>query len=271
MDTFDTVDWVRALGIVAGGAVAWLAAQWFTNVVRRFLVHGEVDLESEKRVVTLVRAVRYALGTVIILVVLMMLLSALGISVTPLLGAASVAGVAIGLAAQGIARDFLRGFSMLLDDEIRVGDVVEIAGKSGIVEEVTLRRVRLREYDGTVHFVPTGQVDIVTNRSYGMAFAVLDVAVDTTADTGKAMEIIRQCGEGLRNDAQFAARITGPIDVAGIERWDDDTVVIRSRLPVAPNAQVPVRRELLARVKAAFERESIPNPTQRLLVSRKAD
>jgi small-conductance mechanosensitive channel len=85
------------------------------------------------------------------------------------------------------------------------------------------------------------------------------------------MEIIRQCGEGLRNDAQFAARITGPIDVAGIERWDDDTVVIRSRLPVAPNAQVPVRRELLARVKAAFERESIPNPTQRLLVSRKAD
>jgi small conductance mechanosensitive channel len=271
MDTFDTVNWARVLGILAGGAAAWLVAQWFTGAVRRFLVHGEVDLESEKRVVTLVRAIRYAFGIIVSMAVLMMLLSEIGISVTPLLGAAGVAGVAIGLAAQGIAKDFLRGFSMLLDNEIRVGDVVEIAGKSGIVEEVTLRRVRLREYDGTVHFVPAGQIDIVTNRSYGMAFAVLDVAVDTTADTGKAMEIIRQCGEGLRNDTQFAARITGPIDVAGIERWDDDTVVIRTRLPVAPNAQVPVRRELLARVKIAFQRESIPNPTQRLLVSRKTD
>ena len=271
MDTFDTVDWVRVLGILGGGAAAWLVAQWFTGAARRFLVHGDVDLESEKRVVTLVRAIRYAFGIIVSMAVLMMLLSEIGISVTPLLGAAGVAGVAIGLAAQGIAKDFLRGFSMLLDNEIRVGDVVEIAGKSGTVEEVTLRRVRLREYDGTMHFVPAGQIDIVTNRSYGMAFAVLDVAVDTTADTGKAMEIIRQCGEDLRNDAQFAARITGPIDVAGIERWDDDTVVIRSRLPVAPNAQVPVRRELLARVKIAFERESIPNPTQRLLVSRKTD
>jgi small conductance mechanosensitive channel len=271
MDTFDTVDWMRVLGILGGGAAAWLVAQWSTSAVRRFLVHGEVDLESEKRVVTLVRAIRYAFGIIVSMAVLMMMLSEIGISVTPLLGAAGVAGVAIGLAAQGIAKDFLRGFSMLLDNEIRVGDVVEIAGKSGTVEEVTLRRVRLREYDGTVHFVPAGQIDIVTNRSYGMAFAVLDVAVDTTADTGKAMEIIRQCGEDLRNDAQFAARITGPIDVAGIERWDDDTVVIRSRLPVAPNAQVPVRRELLARVKIAFERESIPNPTQRLLVSRKTD
>jgi small conductance mechanosensitive channel len=271
MDTFDTVNWARVLGILAGGAAAWLVAQWFTGAVRRFLVHGEVDLESEKRVVTLVRAIRYAFGIIVSMAVLMMLLSEIGISVTPLLGAAGVAGVAIGLAAQGIAKDFLRGFSMLLDNEIRVGDMVEIAGKSGTVEEVTLRRVRLREYDGTVHFVPAGQIDIVTNRSYGMAFAVLDVAVDTTADTGKAMEIIRQCGEGLRNDTQFAARITGPIDVAGIERWDDDTVVIRTRLPVAPNAQVPVRRELLARVKIAFQRESIPNPTQRLLVSRKTD
>jgi small conductance mechanosensitive channel len=271
MDTFDTVNWARVLGILAGGAAAWLVAQWFTGAVRRFLVHGEVDLESEKRVVTLVRAIRYAFGIIVSMAVLMMMLSEIGISVTPLLGAAGVAGVAIGLAAQGIAKDFLRGFSMLLDNEIRVGDMVEIAGKSGTVEEVTLRRVRLREYDGTVHFVPAGQIDIVTNRSYGMAFAVLDVAVDTTADTGKAMEIIRQCGEGLRNDTQFAARITGPIDVAGIERWDDDTVVIRTRLPVAPNAQVPVRRELLARVKIAFQRESIPNPTQRLLVSRKTD
>lgn len=271
MDSFDTVDWVRVLGILAGGAAAWLVAQWFTGAVRRFLVHGDVDLESEKRVVTLVRAIRYAFGIIVSMAVLMMLLSEIGISITPLLGAAGVAGVAIGLAAQGIAKDFLRGFSMLLDNEIRVGDLVEIAGKSGTVEEVTLRRVRLREYDGTVHFVPAGQIDIVTNRSYGTAFAVLDVAVDTTADTGKAMGIIRQCGESLRNDTQFSGRVTGPIEVAGIERWNDDTVVIRSRLPVAPNAQSPMRRELLARVKTAFERESIPNPTQRLLVSRTDD
>lgn len=266
MDTFETIHWGRVLGILLGGAIAWIGVRQVTGAVKRFAIHGDADLAREKRALTLVRAVRYVLGIAVALVVTMLLLSEFGISIAPLLGAAGVAGVAIGLAAQGIAKDFLRGFSLLFDNQIRVGDVVEIAGKSGSVEEVTLRHVKLREYDGTVHFVRTGEIDTVTNRSYGGAFAVLDVAIDSSADAEQAMRIVRESADSLAADATFAARVTGPVDVAGIDSWNDDAVILRARLPVTEGSQAAMRREWLARVKAGFDREAIPNPTQRLLV-----
>lgn len=167
MNGFDSINWPHLLLIAAGGAIAWFAVQQVIGGVRRLLIRGEIDLESEKRAATLIRAARKTAGLVIGLIVLMLLLSEIGISIAPLLGAAGVAGVAIGLAAQGIAKDFLRGFSLLLENQIRVGDHVEVAGKNGTVEELTLRYVRLRETDGTVHFVRTGEVGTVTNRSLG--------------------------------------------------------------------------------------------------------
>lgn len=266
MEKLEAINWMRVLGIVLVGSAAWLGARKVTSLVRNFLVHGDADLEHEKRTVTLVRAVRYVLSIGIGLIVIMLLLSEFGISIAPLLGAAGIAGVAIGLAAQGIARDFLRGFSLLLDNHLRVGDQVEIAGRSGSVEEVTLRHVKLREYDGTVHFVRTGEIDTVTNRSYGRVFAVLDVAIDSTADPERAMQVVRECADAMAADAVQATRLAGPVEVAGIDRWDDDTVMIRARIAVVPNSQAAVRREWLTRVKAGFERDGIPNPTQRLLV-----
>lgn len=165
MEFLTTQRAIHVGAILVGGLLAWIGVRRTSRWIRHALVEGEVDEDSERRVVTLVRAIRYALGVAITVVVLMLLLSEFGISIAPLLGAAGVAGVAIGLAAQGMAKDFLRGFALLLDNQIRVGDDVEIAGKRGTVEALTLRCVRLREPDGTVHFVRTGQVDTVTNRS----------------------------------------------------------------------------------------------------------
>lgn len=268
METFQTINWMHVAGIVAGGAIAWYGVRRISRIVRRVLVVGELDLDSEKRAVTLMRAVRYGLGVILALVVLLLLLSEFGISIAPLLGAAGVAGIALGLAAQGIAKDLLRGFSLLLDNQLRVGDVVEIAGKTGTVEALTLRYVRLREYDGTVHFVRTGDVDTVTNRSFAPVHAVLDVAVDTEADLGSAFTVIEQAAVALREDQALGPRILGPVEIAGIERWEDDSVVIRSRIPVQPHAQVAVRRALLARVKSGLDAAGIANPTQRLRLLR---
>jgi len=167
MELITTAKLIRIGTILAGGLVAWIGVRRACRWVRGTFVEGEIDEDSERRLVTLVRALRYALGIVIVVVVGMLLLSEFGVSITPLLGAAGIAGVAVGLAAQGLAKDFLRGFSLLLDNQIRVGDDVEIAGKRGVVEQLTLRSVKLREPDGTVHFVRTGQVDTVTNRSLG--------------------------------------------------------------------------------------------------------
>lgn len=264
MEQIEAINWVRVISILALGTVAWIVAQRLAVAVKRLLITGEVDRDSEKRALTLVRAARYALSTVVVLVVVMLLLSEFGISIAPLLGAAGVAGVALGLASQGIARDFLRGFSLLLNNQLRVGDVVEIAGKAGMVEAVTMSTVRLREYDGSVHFIRTGDVGTVTNRSYGRIYAVLDVAVDTAAETSAVYAAIREAADALRADPAFASQILGPVEIAGIDRWEDDAVVVRSRIPVEPHAQVPVRRALLARTKAAMDRAGIPNPTQRI-------
>jgi small conductance mechanosensitive channel len=128
----------------------------------------------------------------------------------------------------------------------------------------------LREYDGTVHFVRTGEIGTVTNRSLVPVYAVLDVSVDSDADVSTARGVIEQTADAIRADAQLAPQVLGTVEMAGLERWDGDTIVIRARLPVAPGAQAPIRREWLARVRVALEDAGVPNPTQRIQLLRNA-
>jgi len=264
VDGLGSVSWARVAGIVVGGLLVWLTIKYLLVMLRRVLVNGDADLDSEKRALTLIRAVRYAAGVILAAIVLMLLLSEFGISIAPLLGAAGIAGVALGLAVQGIARDLLGGISLLIDNQLRVGDAVEIAGKSGTVEAVTLRSVRLREYDGTVHFVRNGEIGTVTNRSLIPVYTVLDVAVDSDADLNAARAVIESTAESLRSEARFGASVLGPAEIAGMDRWEGDTIVIRARLPVAPSAQASLRREWLARVKTGLEGAGVANPAQRI-------
>ena len=270
MDGLDGINWVRIVGILAAGALAVLVTRTLLNQFQRLQIEGEADLDAERRVLTLTRALRHALGLVIGFIVVVLLLSELGVDIVPLLGAAGVVGVAVGLAAQGIARDFIRGLSLLSDNQIRIGDDVTVAGQRGVVEDVALRYIRLREYDGTVHFVPTGQIDTVTNRSYGAVYAVVDVLVDAAADLEQARAALCAAGDAVTQDPAFVGRITGPLDIAGLERLEEDAAVIRARLPVVPNAQAAVRRELLARIKAAFDVAGIANPIRRLQLTRES-
>jgi small conductance mechanosensitive channel len=268
MYALDGINWARIVGILAAGALAGLVVRASLREFQRLRIEGEADLDAERRVLTLTGALRHALGLIIGFIVGLLLLSELGVDIVPLLGAAGVVGVAVGLAAQGIARDFIRGLALLSDNQVRIGDDVTIAGHSGIAEDVALRYIRLREYDGTVHFVPTGQIDTVTNRSYGTVYAAVDVAVDADADLKRARAALRAAGDAVAQDPAFAAKVTGPLDIAGLERWEDDAAVIRARLPVAPRAQAAIRRELLARVKTAFEAADISAPTRRLRLTR---
>ena len=260
METIATADWTRILGVVALGAAAWFGVRVLLRVVRAALITRVKDAEDEKRITTVVRAIKYIASVVLIAVVLMLILSNFGISIAPLLGAAGVAGVAVGLAAQGIARDFIRGLSLLIDNQIRVGDSVEIAGKAGVVEEVTMRTVTLRDYEGTVHFIPMGDVHIVTNRSYGHSYALLDVGIGYDADVDQAMRVLREVAEELRAEPEFAKLVLEPIEIAGVDRWADSSVVIKSRIKVPPGLAAVVRREMLRRLKIRFDRDGIAIP-----------
>lgn len=249
--------------------LAWLVATVLRRAIRMLRQRIEMridDRESLKRAETLSRVFRYIVTVVVSLVAGMMVLSELGVSLAPILGAAGIAGVAIGFGAQSLVKDFFAGFFILFEDQIRTGDVVRIAGHSGAVEEITLRHTRLRDYEGNVHYVPNGMIDSVVNMSRGFAQAVMDIGVAYREDTDEVYAVMRQTARQLRADPEFAPRILDDLEIAGVDKWDTSAVVIRCRFKVIALEQWSVRREYLRRLKMAFGRAGIEIPFPHLTV-----
>lgn len=228
--------------------------------LRELLVARQETTEDGQRVRTLSRVIRYVLTVAVTLLGAMLVLGELGISVAPILGAAGVIGIAVGFGAQSLVKDYFTGFFLLLENQLRIGDVVDAGGKSGTVEELTLRYLRLRDYSGNVHYIPNGNITVVTNMSLGFAYAVIDIGVAYAERIDEVIALMRRVGETLRTDPSFATRILEPLEVAGVEQWADSAVVIRCRFKVAPLEQWSVRREYLARIKAAFDEAGIEIP-----------
>ncbi|PKO46150.1 MAG: mechanosensitive ion channel protein MscS [Betaproteobacteria bacterium HGW-Betaproteobacteria-4] len=246
---------IITLALIAQNLIARLAPR-----LREAIARQQESLEGMQRVRTLSRVLRYALTVAVSVVTVLLILGEFGISVAPLLGAAGVAGIAIGFGAQSLVKDYFTGFFLLLENQIRLGDVVEAGGKTGAVEELTLRYLRLRDYSGNVHYVPNGQITVVTNMSLGYAYAVVDLGVAYGEDIDRVIAEMHAVGEDLRQDAAFAPQILDPLEIAGVEQWADSSVIIRCRFRVAPNAQWAVRREYLRRAKQHFERAGIEIP-----------
>jgi small conductance mechanosensitive channel len=223
--------------------------------------------DEQARINTLARVFRNSGAIVIVIVAGSLVLGELGISIAPILATAGVAGVAIGFGAQSLIKDYFTGFFILLEDQIRQGDVVEVVGKSGLVEVVTLRYVRLRDFDGHVHFVPNGEIKVVTNRTRGFAQAAIEVGVGYSVDIDQALGVMREVGQALRTDPQWQAKIAADIEIIGVEKLDNSAVVLRGRLKVAPAIeQWNVKREFLKRLKKAFDERGIEIPFPQLTV-----
>jgi small conductance mechanosensitive channel len=209
---------------------------------------------------TLVRVLRYVATVLITIVAGMLVLHELGLSIAPLLAAAGVAGIAIGFGAQSLVKDYFTGVIMLLEDQARVGDVIEAGGKSGLVEAVTLRHLRLRDYDGNVHYVPNGTISTVTNRSRGYAYAVIEVGIAYRENVDEAFEIMHEVGRALRLDPELGPKIIEDLEIAGVDRWADSSVILRCRMKTLPLQQWSVRRAFLKRLKQAFDAKGIEIP-----------
>ena len=266
-----SVDWYRWSGpavsalrivlIIVAAAVAIAVLQRLVRGVRiRVAARIGGGADTARRAETLGRAVRYLIAVVISAVAVMLVLAEVGVSLAPVLGAAGVVGLAIGFGAQSLVKDYFTGFFLLFEDQIRTGDVVKVADIGGLVEDVTLRHVRLRDYDGNVHFVPNGLITTVTNMSRQYAQAVIDVGVAYREDVDRVMQVMREVGAKMRADTVFGARILDELEIAGVERLDDSAVVLRCRFKVMPLAQWDVRREYLRRIKAAFDSQGIEIP-----------
>lgn len=224
------------------------------------------NLEDLKRIETLSRVFHYIAAVVVYVVSGMVVLSELGISIAPILATAGVLGIAVGFGAQSLIKDYFNGFFLLLENQVRQGDVVEAGGKGGLVEEVTLRYIKMRDYDGNVHFIPNGNITTVTNMSRGFAYAVIDVGVAYRENLDEVMEVMRQVGAEMRLDEIFGAKIVEAMEMAGVERWDDSAVILRCRFKVHPLEQWGIRREYLRRLKQAFDRHRLEIPYPHLTV-----
>jgi small-conductance mechanosensitive channel len=254
---------LTAVRIVAIIVVAWIVAGLLQRAIRAFRVriaNRMDDREAVKRAETLGRVFRYLVTVVVSLIAGMLVLGELGVSVAPILGAAGVVGLAVGFGAQSLVKDYFTGFFLLLENQIRQGDVVNVGDHAGLVEQVTLRFVQLRDYNGNVHFVPNGQISTVVNMSRGFAQAVIDVGVAYRENVDEVIDVMREVGRSMRADATYGPKLLDDLEIAGVDQWADSAVVIRCRFKVVALEQWGVRREYLRRLKHAFDERGIEIP-----------
>ena len=251
--------------ILAGLVVAWLAYWGLILVLRRI----ERSLESsasgslsaqEQRTRTLISLLR-SVGVVLIVVMfIFMTLNALGVQLGPLLAGAGVVGLAVSFGAQSLVKDVISGLFMLFENQFGVGDVIRIEGVSGAVEKMTLRVVVLRDVHGVVHIVPNGQITKVSNLTRSWARVVLEVGVAYKEDPDRVMEVLRDVGRELYEDADWKPLLLEPVEVPGIEMFADSAVNVRVTVKTLPLKQWDVARELRRRIKLRFDREGIEIP-----------
>jgi small conductance mechanosensitive channel len=275
------MNWNRELERLAQLALGWLVTSGFRILlvligaillrrtlnglarrVRHALPARGTVTEHEKRVGTLISLLQTVITLSVLLVAASMILREFGVTIGPILASAGIAGLAIGFGAQNLVRDVVSGFFMLLENQYREGDVIRAAGVEGTVESFGLRATVLRDFQGYVHYVPNGEIKVVTNLTHDWSRAVVDVRVGYGEDVDRVSQILRNLGEELRVDPQFRDRIFG-CDVLGIERLGDTAIILRVALQVSPAERQAVAREFRRRLLQAFTREGIDPPLPR--------
>ena len=222
--------------------------------------NNKEDIEIQKRSDTLNSVIKNVINITIVVVALMMILEQLGVDIGPILATAGVVGIAVGFGAQQVVKDIIQGFFILLDDQIRVGDWVEIAGKGGLVENVNLRMITLRDLAGNVHFVRNGEITVVTNMTKEYSRYIFDIGVAYREDVDEVIEVIKQVDEDMRNDSAYKYDILEPIEILGLDQFADSAIIIKARTKTKPIRQWPVGREFNRRLKKRFDELNIEIP-----------
>ncbi len=250
---------------VEGSAESGRLRRWRSKTPGVFLHTGEVNLRAVARAQTIATVLRSAASGIIWGFAVIYVLGALGLDLGPLLAGAGVAGVALGFGAQTMVRDFLGGMFMMIEDQYGVGDVVDVGEAVGTIEMVTLRVTRLRDLDGTVWYVPNGEIRRVGNMSQQWARAVIDVAVSPKADLDKAVAVILQATEDLWDDPVAKSDVLGRPEMLGVDYLGPDAATIRVMGKTRPSSQWRIQRLLRARIAEALNEEGIELPPSTFL------
>jgi len=260
-----SLDWALTSGlrIVFIAALLILGLWLFRLASRRFqkLLEGVAPSPEEaKRASTLTHVLRDVVVIAAVIVAGMLILAELGIDIKPILAAAGIGGLAIGFGAQSVVKDVISGFFLLLENQVRVGDVVVIGGTGGLVEAITLRTLVLRDLAGNVHIIPHGGVDKVTNMTKDYSRYVFDVGVAYREDPDEVMRVLQEIGDELQRDPAFGPDILAPLEMLGVDKLDDSAVIIKCRITTKPIQQWRIAREMNRRIKKTFDARGIEIP-----------
>ncbi|MEZ5125287.1 MAG: mechanosensitive ion channel family protein [Thermoleophilia bacterium] len=215
---------------------------------------------TAQRVQTLGTLLRHTTTIVVLAIAGIMALGQFGISIGPLLAGAGVAGIAIGFGAQALVRDYLTGILMITEDQYGVGDVVDVGEASGVVERVTLRLTVVRDVEGTLWYVPNGEIRRVGNKSYQWARALLDIEFAYSTDVARASTVIKQVADDLWQEERADAAIIEAPEIWGVEALGAHAVAVRLAVKTLPGQQWAVSRMLRQRIKEAFDAHGIEIP-----------
>lgn len=264
---------IRASAQVAGiWLLAWLAYRVVRLAARRIELavddgDDSVTTLRERRGQTIAQLLR-SVGRVLVLVIALLLTFNVFIDIGPILAGAGILGLAVSFGAQSLVKDVISGFFILFENQFAIGDVIEVAGKSGVVEKMTLRVVQLRDGEGIMHVVPNSEIKVVSNKTRGWSRAVIDVGVPYDENVDRALEVLRSESLDFSAEPAWATQLDGPVEVLGVESLSDSAVVLRTMIRTQPGSQWSVAREFRRRIKNRFDQErlQIPFPQRRVHV-----
>ncbi|HKJ71368.1 MAG TPA: mechanosensitive ion channel family protein [Gammaproteobacteria bacterium] len=268
----DSLDWAVIIGnglrilviLVVLWAVSWAARKGLDRFQGRLASKGEAlgkaGAEQAKRAETLTHLLRQLVRIAVLVVGGLVVLKEVGVEIAPLLAGAGILGLAVGFGAQNLVRDVISGFFLILEDQVRVGDVAIINGTGGLVEAINFRTIVLRDLAGTVHIFPNGTIATLANMTRDWSAYVFEIGIAYGEDSDRAVAALQRVGEELGADDYFGPLIQEPLEVFGVDRLGESSVVIKGRVKTWPIHQWEVGRELLRRVKKAFDAEGIEIP-----------
>jgi moderate conductance mechanosensitive channel len=256
---------LRILLIVMAAYIAMRLLRLALGRVEAILVRAGVRSETVPgaammRVRTLINVLWTIAVVLIWFIAVLTTLEQVGVNIGPILASAGVVGLAVGFGAQNLVKDLVSGFFLILENQVRVGDIAVINGTAGLVEEITFRTIVLRDQSAVVHVFPNGSINTLANMTKDWSAYLLDIAVAYKEDTDRVMEVMQKVADDMRTEPKYASAISEPIEIFGVDAFGDSAVTIKARLKTLPLQQFTVGREYRRRLKKAFDAEEIEIP-----------
>lgn len=252
--------WVITLYNIIIFALLIKIANFFIEKFLNKVCKYKDDFEFQKQLITLKSIIKSIVDTIIFAFGFMYILNNLGVDIRPIMTAAGVLGVAVGFGAKRFFEDIITGLSILLEGQIRVGDYVEIASHQGVVEKVDIKLIQLRDLQGRLHYIRNGMVDTIINYTREFSYYVFDIGVSYDTSIDFVVNTLKEIDEEFRNTADSKDYVLAPLEIFGVDKFDDSAIIVKARIKTTPIKQWEVGREFNGFIKKKFDEKGIEIP-----------